>query len=54
MINSPLVASLAILAIVGVLCYAISKGFDGALLTSGIALIAGLGGYEVGLLKRKK
>lgn len=37
----------AILVIGGLIAYATSQGFNGGLLTSGVAIIAGLGGYSV-------
>ena len=43
----------AIICITGLLVLALVKGIDGALLASGFALIGGLGGYEIKVLKDK-
>ena len=48
-----IVPIVAILAIVGLECYALSKGVNGAMLGWATALIAGLGGYEVKALREK-
>ncbi len=45
---TPLVAIIAVSLVV---VYALSKGIDGAVLMSGIAIIAGLGGYQVKKIK---
>jgi len=37
----------AIVVIGGLIAFAISQGFNGGLLTSGVAVIAGLGGYAI-------
>ena len=44
----------AILCITALLSLALLKGFDGALLTSGVAVIAGLAGFAVGKSKSTK
>jgi len=41
------------LCIAGLLALAILNGINGALLASGFALIGGLGGYEIKVLKDK-
>ena len=44
----------AIAAITLLLAIALFKGIDGALLSSGIAVIAGIAGYEIGKIKTRK
>jgi len=43
----------AIGCIAAILITALIKGVDGALLSTGVAAIAGLGGYAVGKLKKQ-
>lgn len=42
-----------IIAVVVIVCAAVAHGFDGVIIASGMALVAGLSGYEVGVHKRK-
>ena len=42
------VAIVAIIAITALISLAVLKGINGAVLASGIAIIAGLGGYTLG------
>lgn len=44
---------LAMVLIAVMLCIALLKGMDGALLASGIGILAGLGGYEAGKKRAK-
>jgi len=44
----------AILCIAGLLTLALLNGVNGALLASGFALIGGLGGYEIKVLRDRK
>ena len=37
----------AMLCIAGLVAFALSQGINGAVMSSGIALIAGIGGYKV-------
>jgi len=43
----------AIICIAGLLALAMAKDINGALLATGFALIGGLGGYEIKVLKDK-
>ena len=45
---------IAIISITGLLAYALSLGIDGVILSGGCAIIAGLGGYEIKVLKDKR
>lgn len=47
-LNTTVVAIIAIIAITALISMAILKGINGAALSSGIAIIAGLGGYTLG------
>lgn len=44
----------AIAGIVFMIWYALSQGINGAMLMSGIAVVGGLGGYEIKVLKDKR
>lgn len=50
MICTPIVA---IICIAGLLVLALAKGIDGTLLASGLAILGGLGGYEIKVLRDK-
>jgi len=45
---------IAMLCITGLIAFALNKGVDGALFMSGLAIIGGLGGYEIKVIKDKK
>ncbi|GAJ09197.1 unnamed protein product [marine sediment metagenome] len=51
--KSIIVPVVAILAIVGLEIYALSQGINGAVLGWVVAIIAGLGGYEIKALREK-
>ena len=44
----------AILCITGLIAFALSLGINGVILAGGCTVIAGLGGYEIKVLKDKK
>lgn len=48
-----IVPIVAILAIVGIVCFALYLGFNGVLISGSAILIGGLGGYEIKVLKDK-
>jgi hypothetical protein len=45
--NETLIALIAIVAITGLEAYALSLGFDGALITLAVGALAGIGGFDV-------
>jgi len=45
---------IAIICITGLIALAIANGINGALLASGLAIIGGLGGYEIKVLQEKR
>lgn len=45
---------IAMLCITGLIAFALNKGVDGALFMSGVAVIGGLGGYEIKVIKDKQ
>lgn len=46
--------NVGIIAVAVIVCAAVAHGFDGVIIASGMALVAGLSGYEIGVLKRKE
>ena len=44
---------IGIIAVAVIVCAAVSQGFDGVIIASGMALVAGLSGYEIGVHKRR-
>ena len=44
----------AIVCITGLVAFALYKGIDGAIFMSALAIIGGLGGYEIKVLMDKK
>ncbi len=49
-----IIPTVAIVCIAGLVAFALSQGIDGAVMSSGIALIAGIGGYTVKAIRESK
>lgn len=46
--------NIAIIGVVAIACAAIIHGFNGVIIASSMAIVAGLGGYELRVAKEKK
>lgn len=44
---------IGIIGVVIIVCAAVTHGFNGVFIATGMALVAGLSGYEIGVHKRE-
>lgn len=46
--------NIGIIGVVLIVCAAVTHGFNGVFIATGMAIVAGLSGYEIGCAKKEK